>query len=91
MKTVYAVGSEEVNPAGLVLTVTYADGRTEDIAYNGGSKNARQFTFSDIDFNEIGEQEERLPMENSRHLSRFRWRIPLRLRQSSCWISILKI
>ena len=57
MKTVYAVGSEEVNPAGLVLTVTYADGRTEDIAYNGGSKNARQFTFSDIDFNEIGEQE----------------------------------
>ena len=57
MKTVYAVGSDEVNPAGLVLTVTYADGRTEDIAYNGGSKNARQFTFSDIDFNEIGEQE----------------------------------
>lgn len=54
VKSVYETGSEELNPAGLVLTVTYADNRTEDIAYNSGSKNARHFSFSDVDFTTEG-------------------------------------
>ena len=54
VKTEYKVDSEELLPAGLVLTVTYADDRTEDIAYNGGSKNARHFSFSDVDFTTEG-------------------------------------
>ena len=56
VKTTYEIGEEELNPAGLVLTVSYSDGRTEEIAYNGSSKNARQFSFSGMDFSQAGKQ-----------------------------------
>lgn len=56
VKTSYKIGDEELNPAGLILTVTYGDGRTEEISYNGNSKNARQFSFSGMDFTETGKQ-----------------------------------
>ena len=55
-KTTYETTDEQIDGTGLVLTVTYKNGKTEDITYNGGSKNARQFQFSEVDFSKTGKQ-----------------------------------
>ena len=55
-ETVYETGAKKLNPSGLVLTVSYANGKTEDVAYQAGSKNERHFKFSKVDFSEVGKQ-----------------------------------
>lgn len=42
----YDVAEKKFILSGLVLTVTYADGQKEDVAYPSGGKNQRQFTIT---------------------------------------------
>lgn len=53
-KTTYETGAEELSLDGLVLTVSYANGTTEEIQYDGTSKNARQFSIGDVDLTTAG-------------------------------------
>ena len=56
-KTTYdATTDNAIDGAGLSLNVTYKNGKTETVTYNAGSKNARQFTFSGVDFTKNGKQ-----------------------------------